>query len=266
MTRYTLTFLETDFDRLREQLKSGPDVENAAYLLCRVSHTETEVRLLAREIIPVQPQYILEASATHMRIASISFRSAMKRADAQKCAFVFVHTHPDRLLNHSDQDDREEAPLFRSAYARIHNEAVHASLIFSSGQVSAARVWLEDGTFRPIERIRIVGKRLRFWFSKADDDPIPEFFDRQVRAFGRDIQPLLRRLRVGVVGAGGTGSAVIEQLTRLGIGFLLINQSISKFIFLLSWRSGCDSMWYATGRRPEAGSCNTGRDTYPGRA
>src|SRR5579863_1235856 len=45
-----------------------------------------------------------------------------------------------------------------------------------------------------------------------------------------------------------------------------INQSISKFIFLLSWRSGCDSMWYATGRRPEAGSCNTGRDTYPGRA
>ena len=58
----------------------------------------------------------------------------------------------------------------------------------------------------------------------------------------------------------------ILQREKLILVSEYINQSISKFIFLLSWRSGCDSMWYATGRRPEAGSCNTGRDTYPGRA
>ena len=125
---------------------------------------------------------------------------------------------------HSAQDDREEAPLFRTAYARIHNDAaIHASLILSDGKISGARVWLPDGTVRPMERVRIVGNRFQFWFSKADDEPIPEFFDRQVRAFGSELQPLLRRLRIGVVGAGGTGSAVIEQLARLGIGFLLLS-------------------------------------------
>jgi molybdopterin/thiamine biosynthesis adenylyltransferase len=55
-----------------------------------------------------------------------------------------------------------------------------------------------------------------------DHDTDTTFHDRQVRAFGRDLQPLLKRLRIGVVGTGGTGSAVIEQLIRLGIGHLLI--------------------------------------------
>jgi hypothetical protein len=224
MTRYTLTFLEQDFDRLCESLTAAPGVENAAYLVCRMSRAESEVRLLVREVIPVQREHILEASAAHMKIASISFRSAMKRADVQKSAFVFVHTHPPGHPQHSAQDDREEAPLFRTAYARIHNDAaIHASLILSGGKISGARVWLPDGTVGPMERVRIVGNRFRFWFSKADEEPIPEFFDRQVRAFGSELQPLLRRLRIGVVGAGGTGSAVIEQLARLGIGFLLLS-------------------------------------------
>jgi hypothetical protein len=48
------------------------------------------------------------------------------------------------------------------------------------------------------------------------------FFDRAVRAFGPDLLPLLRRLTVGVVGAGGTGSAVIELLIRLGVGRLVV--------------------------------------------
>src|ERR1700744_1306877 len=94
MTRYTLTFLEQDFERLRGSLNAAPGVENAAYLVCRMSRAPSEGRLLVRDIIPVQPEHILEASAAHMKIASASFRSAMKRADAQKGAFAFVHTHP----------------------------------------------------------------------------------------------------------------------------------------------------------------------------
>jgi tRNA A37 threonylcarbamoyladenosine dehydratase len=47
------------------------------------------------------------------------------------------------------------------------------------------------------------------------------FFDRQVRAFGTDVQKLLKRLRIGMVGVGGTGSAVAEQIIRLGVGSVL---------------------------------------------
>src|SRR5882762_8696093 len=70
----------------------------------------------------------------------------------------------------------------------------------------------------------MVGSRFRL--ISAVDAPlaeqIPPLYDRQVRAFGGGIQGVLRGLRVAVVGAGGTGSAVAEQLARLGVGDLLI--------------------------------------------
>lgn len=222
MRRYTLTFLENDYERLRQVLSTHAGVENAAYILCRQSKTAREIRLLVREIIPLKVEHLLEASLSRMKIASASFRSAMKQADELKCGFGFVHTHPEGYEKHSPQDDGEEAPLFRTAYNRIHNDTPHVSLVFTESGIASARVWCEDGTIVPVERVRIIGRRFRFWFENREAGRIPEFFDRQVRAFGTDLQELLNRLTIGVVGAGGTGSAVIEQLTRLGAGELVI--------------------------------------------
>src|SRR5439155_14848310 len=47
-------------------------------------------------------------------------------------------------------------------------------------------------------------------------------FDRQILAFGEEVQRLLRRLHIGVVGYGGTGSSVFEQLMRLGVGSITV--------------------------------------------
>jgi molybdopterin/thiamine biosynthesis adenylyltransferase len=80
---------------------------------------------------------------------------------------------------------------------------------------------LPDGSVAPIAVIRSIGEQLHFYYS---DDPECNLscFDRQIRAFGPDIQALLMRLHVGVVGAGGTGSSTAEQLARLGIGKISI--------------------------------------------
>jgi molybdopterin/thiamine biosynthesis adenylyltransferase len=47
-------------------------------------------------------------------------------------------------------------------------------------------------------------------------------FDRNIRAFGSHIQHTLGDLTIGIVGCGGTGSAVAEQLIRLGVRRLLL--------------------------------------------
>jgi molybdopterin/thiamine biosynthesis adenylyltransferase len=46
--------------------------------------------------------------------------------------------------------------------------------------------------------------------------------DRQIRAIGEMGQGVLSRLLVGVVGLGGTGSAVAEQVVRMGIGEVVL--------------------------------------------
>ena len=42
------------------------------------------------------------------------------------------------------------------------------------------------------------------------------------RSFGDRGQRLLADLKVGVIGAGGTGSLVVEYMARLGVGHLVI--------------------------------------------
>jgi molybdopterin/thiamine biosynthesis adenylyltransferase len=52
-------------------------------------------------------------------------------------------------------------------------------------------------------------------------------FDRSVRAFGAEGQAMLASLSVGVIGVGGIGSIVAEQLAHLGVRKLLLLDSDS---------------------------------------
>lgn len=81
----------------------------------------------------------------------------------------------------------------------------------------------DDGRIGRIDRLWEVGDRWRL--TRAEDAPgvvVDEAFDRNVRAFGAPIQETLGSLSIAVIGAGGTGSAVCEQLVRLGVRRLLL--------------------------------------------
>lgn len=78
----------------------------------------------------------------------------------------------------------------------------------------------DDGPV-PVGAVRVVGGDWRLLLP-GDDEGAKPVFDRQIRAFGPDGQRTLAKLRVGIVGAGGTGSAVHEQLVRLGVGEITI--------------------------------------------
>jgi len=154
-----------------------------------------------------------------MEIRPQAYIRAMKKAHLGKQGFVLVHSHPPGCPNHSLQDDAEEAKLFNTAHFRIDGVPVHASVVLSSRNHPVGRVWLPDGQIQPIERIRVIGKRFRFYFSPSEgEQAISMIFDRQVRAFGEDFQRIVRKLHIGVIGSGGTGSAVTEQAIRLGAG------------------------------------------------
>jgi molybdopterin/thiamine biosynthesis adenylyltransferase len=224
--RYTLTLLEKQSEQLNSHFFDGSSerLERAAYLLCGISQTEHETRLIVREVLPVPDEALLEQSTTQLSIPAESFLPILKRADREHACFVLVHSHPPDVPGHSGQDDTEERKLFRAAYNRIEDShLVHASIVASNPNQFRGRVWLDGGRIEPIEMIRVLGGRFRFFPRNGFDRNIDtSFHDREIRAFGSDILPLLKGLTVGVVGAGGTGSPVIEQLIRLGVGQLIV--------------------------------------------
>ena len=220
--RFTMTFVQEDYERLTAHLFHSR-AEEAAYLLCGLSKTGNEARLLVRDVIPVPPGEIDHSSEVHIQIQQPSFLRAIKAgAEGNQC-FAFVHSHPRGVPEHSDQDDKTEEPLFRTAYNRIHNDAaIHSSIVLSSPDKPVGRVWLSDGSYVPMERIRVIGNRFRFAMDLGSTELRLNIFSRQVLAFGEELQKLLHHLTIGIVGVGGTGSAVAEQLVRLGVGRLII--------------------------------------------
>ena len=222
--KYSVTFREEDYEALVAHLFSHGNSERAAYLLCRPSISENETRLMIREIIPVQDHDVAESSRSHMRIPSLSFRRALKRANETKQCFIFVHSHPPEVSHHSEQDTLEERKLFKTAYIRVSTKGVHGSIVISSPTNPQGRIWLEDGTNVPVWVIRSIGKKFRFFSDLITSSTHNiQLFDRQIRAFGSDIQKLLSNLTVGIIGVGGTGSSIAEQLIRLGVGHLIIS-------------------------------------------
>jgi hypothetical protein len=98
----------------------------------------------------------------------------------------------------------------------------HASLImFPDGELMG-RVLGEGGAvLADIASILVAGDDMRLW-DHSRCATTDGFMLRHAQAFGSGTTSLLRSLSVAVIGCSGTGSIVIEQLARLGIGRLVL--------------------------------------------
>lgn len=215
---YSLTIREEDYRSLRAALFSLDDIEGAAYLLCGRSTGNDEFRLLVRSVIPVSPEHYLERRRDFLSLASASYTKIAKLAQKDNLSVLFAHSHPGGFLEYSPQDDREELKLQDFFSSRVP-DILHGSLVLNDNGI-IGRIY--DRGFFPLNRIRVLGQRFVFHDRVHNQIHNMHFFDRQVRAFGSDIQRLLQSLHIGVVGVGGTGSAVSEQLCRLGVGTISI--------------------------------------------
>jgi molybdopterin/thiamine biosynthesis adenylyltransferase len=223
--RYFTTFLEDDFDGLLAFLFSDRIRERFAFGFGRVSTGRERKSILIREIEQVADADVVSASDTHVSIAGARCVRALRHADRTNQTVVLLHSHPgQREAILSSQDESEERHFFRTAFTRNGARVgadMGGSIVFTSATSADGRVWHETGTSDPVDAIKVIGRRFRV-IRRGEETSTATFFDRQVRAFGPELQRVLAKMCVGVVGAGGTGSAVLEQLTRLGVGHLVI--------------------------------------------
>ena len=96
------------------------------------------------------------------------------------------------------------------------------ALVFARNAI-AGDLWLPDGNRAVLEHARIVGRPIRSLYPSRPIAPISDLaYDRQARLFGDRGQDILVRQKVGVIGAGGAGSLIVEYLARLGVGHILV--------------------------------------------
>lgn len=216
--------------RLLQAVLGGPDDrERAAYVLFGASriehdpfHHQPRLRLLIREILPVEDDEIKSADHAHISWSTERFVRLLGRAERDGLVLGIAHTHPHGPARFSSQDDSNEAKLVSLAQNRNGARAFLPSLLVAEGQLVTGRVWLSPDVVIDLSYARTVGGTWRTIFFNEERTSVDPALARQELALGAEFNRLMRHMRVGVVGAGGTGSPLLQQLARMGIGRIAI--------------------------------------------
>lgn len=218
MTR--IIFPDNRFDDLQRSLRATAD-ESCAIILASQVVVGKDVRLLVREIHPAQSDWYSRRSAVHAELTPQALVPLIAEARQRSLSVIFVHTHPhSEYPEFSTQDDEGERHLSAFMKRRVP-KARHAAIVMGDASCAAR----ELGTQNPADVLEIGASVRLLTRARAEDDQAA--WDRQIRAFGQLGQAALRRARVGIVGLGGTGSIVAQQLAHLGVtDFLLIDPDV----------------------------------------
>jgi hypothetical protein len=211
-------------DRLQEL--ANLDIETGGVLLARLVGTGEDFRLLVRQLVEVPADAYDRREAQQLLIRSEGYVPALALAEAEGCVPIWFHTHPGDGAwpgpsIHDKEVNRQLSDVFR-----LRADSDYYGWLIVSPEASALRFTgqLDDGsTVTDIDRLWTVGPRFALTFNSTHDAAdLDDLYDRNVRAFGGPIQRVLSSLSVALVGCGGTGSAVAEQLVRLGVRHLTL--------------------------------------------
>jgi molybdopterin/thiamine biosynthesis adenylyltransferase len=206
--------------RFQQATARERDVETCSIGLVYPAHSNTgqDGRYVVRQLQEVPQDAYAVRTATAASLKPSFCVEIVNRARAAAAGVLVTHTHIGErpLQGFSQEDDAGEPPLAEYFGKRL-GVAHHFSAVFTHNGVQARSLGRHQ-----LEPVVSVGSVLEI--NKAPPGQAPVQYDRQVRAFGAEGQLALGRLKVAIVGLGGTGSQVAQQLAHLGVSdFLLID-------------------------------------------
>lgn len=206
--------------RLRESLLAD-EAESCAVLVAG-GHRRADGRdrLLVREAILATSNDYLSRGPAHAELAPDFVAKTVKRAKLEGLSVIFVHSHPGSSPPTFSAVDTAGERALADFLRHRHPGRPHAALVLSGGGWNARRL----GTHEAARVVEVGSSRTILHDPRSSEYGAPPLFDRQVRAFGEAGQHTLSGLHVAIVGLGGTGSIVAQQLAHLGVGaFTLVD-------------------------------------------
>lgn len=220
MKNYRLKISRDDFEELKRLVLADAPEEAGAFALAGISQSTNQVDILVRRVIEIPKELMLFQNEYHLEVSPQAINGLVALCESNKLGAVFCHSHPSGSLRYSPSDDYGESRLANTLQDFIPANAPVASLLFTPDEV-IGRIWLKGGLHAILlDEIIVIGhnvQRIKITKNSFAKTSKSELYDRQVRAFGKEGQEEISQTKVGIVGVGGTGSPIAEQLVRLGV-------------------------------------------------
>lgn len=207
--------------RVYSHLYSKPG-EHFAFMLASWTYSDAKPVFMVKDVILVPDQKV-KVNRTGWEMATDEILRVVNAAVRGNQALIEVHNHGGVRPRFSPTD-REGLQEFPAYVLDSLPGRPYGATVWGDSTVYA-EFFLPTGGTGIVKSVTVIGKQLNQVVSRDDDDgPVPTCFNRQLPWFTPTGQIKLARLRVGVVGNGGTGSQLIQNLVFLGIrDFVLVD-------------------------------------------
>jgi hypothetical protein len=216
-----LRLTETDRVALYAHLFPGDGLEAVAIALCGRRAGATHHVLTVRQVVVIPYNECKVRTSERVTWSTQRLIPLLELAAKYDLAILKIHSHPGGYAAFSMTDDASDLDLFGSVFGWTDSQLPHASAVMLPDGSMFGRAIQTDLSFQPLTSILVPGADIHFW-PTGIGGALPSFMERHGQLFGSGTTNRLRSLSVSVVGCSGTGSPVIEQLVRLGVGRLII--------------------------------------------
>jgi hypothetical protein len=221
MTRGALTQLRfggADFGSLHAHLFRDDGEEHGAVIAARTVHTDRGLRLLVRKVFLAEDGHDFVLGRHGYALTPIFVARTADYCHDSDCVWLSVHNHgPGDRVAFSKTDHASHERLYPALLDLVKHPV--GALVLADRAV-AGEIWMPEGDLVEIDETVVVGDHYARLYPRPR--PLPpgaaETWARQALLLGPRGHALLRSLKVGVVGAGGAGSLVLQQLNHLGVG------------------------------------------------
>lgn len=221
-TPVTLTLTEEHHTFLMSHLFPGDGKEAAAIALCNRREGDIQHRLLVGEIHKIPYDICSERTSMQVSWPTEFIEPWLELAAEKRMSIIKFHSHPDGTAEFSEVDDEGDRRLLPAVRGWVEGNIPHGSIIVLPDGQLIGRVLNQSNSFKPISMISVIGSNLQFWHPKSNSKRALDFTASHTQAFGSGTTDKLSKLSAAVIGCSGTGSPLIEQLIRLGVGSLTI--------------------------------------------
>ncbi len=219
---------EIHFNHIKEHLVDHDGKEALCFALCGIAKRPRGTYLFIKRVIKV-PYEVCRRSENGITWSSRVLLNVVKASLQEDLAILKIHSHPAGARYFSAVDDKSDSELFPRLYDLTSNEFIHGSVVITKDLEILGRTVDENGSFSMIPKIIVAGDDISIHFGEDCSKDIPPSKMRISQLFGEGTTAILSRLKVGVVGASGTGSPSITQLERNGVGEIVsIDPKVSR--------------------------------------
>jgi len=204
--------------------------EHVAFLLANEFTLFNKTILLVTDFVLIDDRFIKNEMFS-VKVESKALLDVINKSIKSNKTLVEIHNHGDGIsgvdFSNTDKDGFNEfVPYILDSLPEKH----YAALVTNPSGQFEGKIWNSENKVAPISCVKIIGTNLSKIFTTSKQQNIqtdiqkPEFFSRQIQSFTEEGQKKIHHTKVGIVGIGGLGSHIAQQLAHLGVEhFVLID-------------------------------------------